>query len=179
MKRSPKIKNIIPIFPMSTQLSETSLTNSSTLYEQDFNLWTEQTVQQLKNRQLEHLDWEHLIEEIESLGGSDKREIERRVTIILSHLLCLAFWIPEREIEECSRGCKLTVREQRKQIQKLLKKSPSLNPYLNSVFHECYQDAREEILYKSSLYWDSIALLPEDCPFTIDEILNLDYHPSK
>jgi hypothetical protein len=34
------------------------------LYENDFDLWLEQTVNQLKNQQFEQLDIEHLIEEL-------------------------------------------------------------------------------------------------------------------
>ncbi len=156
---------------MTTQLLTT------TLYEHDFNLWVEAITEQLKNRQLDNLDWQHLLEEVEGLAGSDKRELERRVTILLSHLLCLAFWLSESERKECSRGWKLAIREQRQQIKKLLKKSSSLKPYLEEIFQECYNDAREEVLYKSSLNWDLQLILPEMCPFTLEESLNLDYLP--
>jgi hypothetical protein len=46
-----------------------------TFYDTDFNLWIEQTVNHLKNGDLKDLDLENLIEEIESMGRSDKREI--------------------------------------------------------------------------------------------------------
>jgi len=39
-------------------------TISQTLYEQDFSLWVKDTVQRLKDKNTENLDWEHLIEEI-------------------------------------------------------------------------------------------------------------------
>jgi hypothetical protein len=34
------------------------------LYACDFNLWIDQTIQKLENRQFEELDVEHLIEEL-------------------------------------------------------------------------------------------------------------------
>jgi hypothetical protein len=48
---------------------------TQTLYEQDFSLWVKDTVQKLKAKNTENLDWEHLIEEIEGLTRSDRREI--------------------------------------------------------------------------------------------------------
>ena len=42
---------------------------ATTLYETDFNLWIEQTVNQLKNGQIQDLDLENLIEEVQSING--------------------------------------------------------------------------------------------------------------
>lgn len=44
------------------------VTQTKTLYEQDFNLWIEETVNLLKNRQLDQIDYDNLIEEVEDLG---------------------------------------------------------------------------------------------------------------
>ncbi|MFM6452221.1 MAG: DUF29 family protein, partial [Planktothrix sp.] len=41
-------------------MTQTSL---KTLYDSDFALWIEDTVNQLKSRNLENLDWDNLIEE--------------------------------------------------------------------------------------------------------------------
>jgi hypothetical protein len=43
------------------------VTQTKTLYEQDFNLWIEETVNLLKNRQLDQIDYDNLIEEVEDL----------------------------------------------------------------------------------------------------------------
>lgn len=44
------------------------VTQTKTLYQQDFNLWIEETVNLLKNRQLDQIDYDNLIEEVEDLG---------------------------------------------------------------------------------------------------------------
>ena len=62
-------------------------TLSPTLYDIDFNLWIEQTANQLKNGNLKNLDIANLVEEIESTGRSDKREIYSRLKVLLIHLL--------------------------------------------------------------------------------------------
>jgi hypothetical protein len=46
------------------------ITNPKT-YDTDYYQWTVEQVKALKERNLDHLDWENLIEEIESLGRSD------------------------------------------------------------------------------------------------------------
>lgn len=38
------------------------------LYEQDFNLWLESTLSCLRERKLSQIDYDHLIEELESQG---------------------------------------------------------------------------------------------------------------
>ncbi|MFO5491276.1 MAG: DUF29 domain-containing protein, partial [Cuspidothrix sp.] len=53
------------------------------LYEQDYLLWIEDIVQKLRNRDIEGLDIDNLIEEIEDLGRSDKRELENRLAELL------------------------------------------------------------------------------------------------
>lgn len=48
---------------------------SKTMYEKDFALWVEDTVNKLKAKNMEDLDWENLIEEIESLGKSQRKAV--------------------------------------------------------------------------------------------------------
>ncbi len=48
------------------------------LYETDYALWLDRTIAVLKERKLDSIDWENLIEEVESLGKSNKREFENR-----------------------------------------------------------------------------------------------------
>jgi hypothetical protein len=51
----------------------TVLTNSY-LYDQDFYLWIETTAKQLKEARFSEVDLENLIEEIECMGRSEKRQ---------------------------------------------------------------------------------------------------------
>ncbi|MFZ9738471.1 MAG: DUF29 domain-containing protein, partial [Prochlorotrichaceae cyanobacterium] len=66
---------------MVTELQKTSL------YEQDFLLWSEDTAAKLRARDFENLDLENLIEEVESLGRSDRKELLSRLVVIFEHLL--------------------------------------------------------------------------------------------
>jgi len=56
-------------------------------YSTDFNLWIDQTAQLLREQRWQELDLEHLIEEIEDLGKSERRGIASQLTRLLLHLL--------------------------------------------------------------------------------------------
>ncbi len=47
---------------------------NSHLYDQDFYLWLETTAKQLKEGRFSEVDLENLIEEIECMGRSEKRQ---------------------------------------------------------------------------------------------------------
>lgn len=72
------------------------------LYEEDYYLWVETTVQQLKNQDIENLDWQHLIAEIEALGIEQRRRVESYLKQLLIHLLLYRYW--ETEKGYCQRG---------------------------------------------------------------------------
>ncbi len=57
------------------------------LYQQDFYLWTESTANLLREAKFSQLDLVNLIEEVESMGRSEKRELKSRLIILLMHLL--------------------------------------------------------------------------------------------
>ncbi|MEH1781612.1 MAG: DUF29 domain-containing protein [Nostoc sp.] len=57
------------------------------LYETDFAVWTEKTVQLIRTGQFGQVDWDAVIEEIESLGRSERRELKSRLEVLLQHLL--------------------------------------------------------------------------------------------
>ncbi|MGL5035399.1 MAG: DUF29 domain-containing protein, partial [Microcystaceae cyanobacterium] len=56
---------------------------SPVLYETDFNQWIEETAQSLKEGNFQALDLANLIEEIESMGRRDKREVCSRMKVLL------------------------------------------------------------------------------------------------
>ena len=49
------------------------MTELEQLYDRDFNLWVEQVANAIKNRDLNNMDWDNLIDEVEDMGKSEKR----------------------------------------------------------------------------------------------------------
>ena len=149
-----------------------TIDTNKTLYEQDFYLWIQTTLAILRERKLEQLDIENLIEEIDSMGRSEKKELKTRLVILIEHLLKLQYWIEEKD--DNARGWRNTVVEQRRQIAYTLADSPSLKAILNDVFLPCYQDARKDTINKYQL---SSNLFPEEPPFSLAQVLNADFIP--
>jgi hypothetical protein len=154
---------------MQVQEKVTKKNNLTQLYEQDFNLWIEATVNLLKTRQLDQLDYANLIEEIESMGKRDKRSVASNLEVILMHLLK---WLYQPE--KRSNSWQSTLLEHRNRIARILKDSPSLKPYIREIITECYQTARQKAALETGL---SIDTFPVDCIFTQEGILDLDYLP--
>jgi hypothetical protein len=92
-------------------------------YEEDFQAWTIEQAQFLQEGKWSCLDIPNLVEEIESLGKQQRNELANRLGVLLGHLLKWDFQPTHR-----SKGWLSTIREQRRQILRLLKQSPSLKP---------------------------------------------------
>lgn len=59
----------------------------SSLYHTDFHAWANQQATLLREGRLQAADIEHIAEEIESMGRSEKRELFSRLVILMMHLL--------------------------------------------------------------------------------------------
>jgi hypothetical protein len=66
--------------------------STQTLYEQDYQLWLETIIEQLRQGRFSAVEWENLIEELEGMGRSDRRAMISLLTRLLEHLLKLAYW---------------------------------------------------------------------------------------
>ncbi|TVP67855.1 MAG: DUF29 domain-containing protein [Leptolyngbya sp. LCM1.Bin17] len=119
----------------------TSAIQLSTLYDTDLALWLSETAAQLRAGNWAEMDIEHLIEEIEGLAGRDRKEVESRLDVLLAHLL-KRLYVPN---PQDYRGWENTIREQRKQLRRLFKQSPSLRNYAQAVFSEAWQDALDDV----------------------------------
>ncbi len=139
----------------------------TSLYDQDFNLWLERTSQQLKQRKLNELDIENLVEEIEGMARQQKNALKSNLRIVLMHLLKYKY-----QSEKRSNSWLYTIFEHRKRFQDTLEDSPSLKPYFKQVFGKCYADARKEASLETGL---SLNHFPDESPFTYEETLDSDY----
>lgn len=137
------------------------------LYEQDFYLWTQITAKQLKENKFHEIDKINLIEEIESMGRSEKRELKSRLIVLLMHLLKWHY-----QPEKRSESWRSTITEQRICIEGLLEDSPSLKPLLSEVFEDCYQKAR---LKSSDETGIKLNFFPKESPFSLEETLKSSY----
>jgi hypothetical protein len=143
-----------------------------TLYDTDYQLWLETTLEQLRRGDFQAVDWQNLLEELADLGKNDRRALESLLTRLLEHLLKLAYWESEREHNQ--RGWKKEIRNFRIQLKKILKDSPSLKPYLASILEECYLDARKLLIDETGL---DASVFPLEVLASLEKILDENWLP--
>ncbi|BDA86287.1 hypothetical protein Sa4125_38290 [Aureimonas sp. SA4125] len=139
------------------------------LYETDLYAWSQDQSARLRAQATTSLDWEHVAEEIESVGESERSEIESRMAVLLTHLLKWQFQ-PERR----SNSWRGTIHEQRRRINRRIRRSPSLRGHPLEVLDEEYAIARWNAAGETRLSPDTF---PADCPFTVSQILDMGYLP--
>jgi len=103
------------------------------------------------------------------VGRRDRHELESRLTILVAHLLKWQVQ-PERR----STSWLATMREQRRQIARKLRDSPSLRPVLDDLLAKIYADARNSAAAETGL---SEANFPADCALTSDDVLSGSFLP--
>jgi Domain of unknown function DUF29 len=133
------------------------------LYEQDFYQWTQEQTELMKAGALSQLDIPNLIEEIESMGKTQKHELINRLAVLLMHLLKWDYQ-PERR----SRSWELTIKEQRIRIKNHLSENPSLKYSMSEYVSTAFEIAVVKALKETRL---PDLVFPETCPYTIEQIM--------
>jgi len=153
--------------------------NLANLYEQDFQRWLEETSKCLKNHDFEAIDIEHLIEELDDLGNTNKATLESNLAILLAHLLKLRIQFDAPGTMKQS--WYNSVDEHRQRVKRQLKKTPSLKSYWHTAIGEAYEDARELAIKEGQRAKFGVRLhtekeYPEQCPFSQSEVLHDDFY---
>ena len=148
---------------MTTQILELQQ-----LYERDYHLWLEFTTQLLKNKNFNQLDLDNLIEEIATLGRSEKNKVISSLKLIYQHLLKWQYQT------ESSKSWTDTIRRERNNLADYLEDMPSLKKFLETpeAREKAYRRGRRDAIEETE-----ILNLPQDCPFSLQEVLDLDYLP--
>ncbi len=140
-------------------------------YETDFYLWTQQQAALLRQGEFNRvdLDLENIAEEIESMGKRDRRSISSYLQNVLMHLLKWRYQSQRR-----GTSWRMSIRNGRQHIQRLLRESPSLTPQLPAILEEEYPPARENAADETGL---PLTVFPDECPFTLEQITG-DFWPT-
>jgi hypothetical protein len=138
-------------------------------YSKDFYGWTQEQAALLRAGRLVDADIEHIIEEVEAMGRSERRELMHRLRLLLAHLLKWRYQ-PERR----GNSWRHTIRNQRRDVQDLLDENPSLGPQIPAIVTGAYERARDDACAETGL---AVASFPAPCPFALSEILDPDFLP--
>jgi hypothetical protein len=137
-------------------------------YDTDFYAWTQAQAAALRAKEWAALDLEHLAEEMETLGRSERHGIERRLTTLLTHLLKYRY----DPAEDPRRGWRVTIRRARREIAQLAQGSLQHHPAHHLA--EAYRHARADAPDETGL---PLTTFPELCPWPVAQVLDEDFWP--
>ncbi len=140
-------------------------------YESDVIAWANEQARLLRAGRFDALDIEHIAEEIEDVGKSEKRELKSRMVVLLSHLLK---W--ERQPERQGNSWRRTINVQRRDIKECLKETPSLKPDLQSSawWESAWAGALDMAVKETGFPFEAF---PEGCLWTVEQVLDENYWP--
>ena len=138
----------------------------SDLYETDILVWSEQQAELLRRlahgeRVNDQLDWEHLIEEVESVGSEQLHAVESLLLQALVHMLKAQGWPLARDVENWradARGFR---------AQAANRFAPSMRQRLDLAL--IYRQALRAV--PATMDGQPPQPLPDACPATLDELL--------
>jgi hypothetical protein len=138
-------------------------------HEKDVYGWAVHTAQLLRDKKMNEVDFDGIVEEIEALGRSEKHELVNRLSLVMAHLLKWQFQPNMR-----GHSWKYTIREQRKQAKYHWEDNPSLKGKLDEAIEKSYNLALDKAVKETGL--DEKAF-PAECPYTFDQIMNDEFYP--
>ena len=138
-------------------------------YEKDFYAWTQEQANLIRQGKFNEIDTLHIIDEIESMGRSEKRALKSRLAVLLMHLL-------KWQYQPTFRGVSwtITIRNQRWEIAELLEDNPSLQHWVADTMLDTYKQARLNAQTETALRLD---VFPEECPWTVEQVISNEFFP--
>ena len=141
----------------------------SHLYDSDFSAWADEQAALLRAGQWDAVDVAHLIEEIEAMGRSERKELVNRLVILMLHLLK---WRHQPALR--GNAWRLTVKAQRIRLASHLQDNPSLKAWLDEAIARAYRLAVIEAEKQTGLPEQTF---PQRCPFSVAEMLDEGFWP--
>jgi hypothetical protein len=142
---------------------------SANLHDKDFHAWTIQQAHLLKDGKLHELDLDNLIEEIESMGASERNQLQNRLKVLIGHLLKWQFQPAYR-----TRSWNATIKEQRLSVIGLIEDNPSLKSILAERIAKAYPQGVYLAVKETNL---DEKTFPSICPYSIDQLFDMGFFP--
>jgi hypothetical protein len=142
---------------------------SANLHDKDFHAWTLQQADLLKAGKLHEIDLDNLIEEIESMGASERNQLQNRLKVLIGHLLKWQFQPAYR-----TRSWNATIEEQRLSVMTLIEDNPSLKSILDERITKAYPQGVLLAVKETNLEKKTF---PSSCPYSVDQIFDLEFFP--
>jgi hypothetical protein len=136
---------------------------SRVVKERDLYTWARETAALLREGRLGELDLGAVAEEIDDVGEEQYLRLESALRVLLHHLLK---W--DHQPAARNRSWAISVREQRRRVERQLRKNPGLKGRLDEALADAYEDARDEAARETGL---PTRAFPADSPYAFAEIM--------
>jgi hypothetical protein len=148
-------------------------TTTKTSYDVDFVEWTARTAELIRSGRLDEVDLEHVAEEVEDLGKSERAAVASQLYRMLLRLVKKRIQ-PERYGNSWRRS----ISGGQFQLRRRIKDSPSLRRFAEEELQEIYGDAVKGALTETNLKSQAGELdIPEQCPYSLHDLLEGDVGP--
>ena len=146
------------------------------LYATDYYAWTMEQAAALRRLAAERadlpLDLDHLAEEVEDLGKSERRAVRSQMRRLLEHLLKLEY----STAESPRAGWRRSIVDARIELADDL--TPTLRREIEADLATLYDAAREQAAEALSAHGET-ATLPKQCPWTLEQVLRRGWFPDR
>jgi c-di-AMP phosphodiesterase-like protein len=144
------------------------------LYDLDFFEWTQQNAELLRKRCLSEIDVDNLAEEVADMGKRDRREMDSYLTRLILHLLKWQMQ-PALRYGQSGRSSWLnSIVHSRAMLEKIFEQSPSLKRLAEESLPRNYPLAVREASVQTQI---DRKIFPQECPYSLAELLDQDYLP--
>ena len=138
-------------------------------HDKDLYGWAVHTAQLLKDKKMNEVDFDGIIEELEEMGISNKHALKNRLAQLIFHLLKWQFQSHLR-----CRSWEGSIEEQRIRLNDLLEENPSLKPMIGESIEKSYKLSLSLVRKETPL---DLKSLPTECPYTYDQIMDDQFYP--
>jgi hypothetical protein len=146
-------------------MTQKTLVPLAELYEADETAWLDGMVQLMEEAQLAELDYPHLVEYLRDMANRDRREVESRLRVLLTHVLK---W--EHQPELRIRSWRGTIVEQRHELEGDAG-TGVLRQHAEAILPKAYQKAVERAAIETGLAEE---VFPTLCPYSFEQLLSRD-----
>jgi hypothetical protein len=150
---------------MTTKLPERPMTQTEIahdLYLDDETAWLEAMVQRIESGAYQELDYANLREFLSDMAVRERREVESRMRVLLTHILKWRFQPDHR-----TRSWKGSIIAQRQELISMASRGVLRN-HADNVLLDVYRDAVEQASAETGLPANSF---PAECEYSVDELL--------
>ena len=139
------------------------------VYEQDWFAWVIDNAELLRQGRVSEIDSQHIAEELEDMGKSERHALASHLKVLITHLLKWQYQPPFRGV-----SWQLSIDNARDEIAELLEESPSLKGKIAEIVEKRYSAARKRAMLETGL---PLTAFPEECPFSLEQLLDEEFRP--